>query len=177
MSLSRAQLEAMDRDELVEKVEGMEHRLSKLQEVVYETFKPRLDTLEAENDQLRDRVDRLEGEVEAIRDLGSERTSKEEKIAQVVIYAENETDSADGKTTVLPKTVKGIVGVSRRYAYDLIDDMVDDYEWARDPQEVPRRPDQDTPQKGVLIDLERLHDDEESVNKFTTGIHGNGGDS
>lgn len=63
VTISRADLEAMDRDGLVETLVSMDSRLSDMQVVVYETLKPRLDDLEAENEQLRDRVAELEAAV------------------------------------------------------------------------------------------------------------------
>lgn len=126
--------------------------------------------LEAENAQLRERLDRLG-------DIGQEKTSKEQKIAAIVTYADNARKSNQDCITVLPETIKGVADVSERYAYRLVDDMVsgdgengtvgpDGYDWALDPQERPRRVDQDKPQKGVIIDFKQPHDDPAALNKF-----------
>ena len=63
MSLSRAELQAMDRDELVREVKGMDDRLAHMQKFVYERLLARLNDLDAENDRLRNRVAELEGRV------------------------------------------------------------------------------------------------------------------
>lgn len=123
-----------------------------------------------------DRVDELQGQVQAIQDIGSASTTKEEKIAQVVSYAQGAASDGEDRVTVTVKNVKGVAGVSRRYAYDLAEDMIDDYDWALDPQEQNLRPDEEQRQKGVIVDLELLHEDAEAVNKFTTRSSGNGGD-
>lgn len=78
--------------------------------------------------------------------------------------------------TVLPKVIKGITDVSRRYAYDLVDDMIDKLAWAHDPADVDRygAVERGTPQKGVLIDFEGVHGEACPVNKFTTRSPGQG---
>ena len=132
--------------------------------------------LEAENDALRDRIDELESEIHAIRDIGSGKTSTEEKFAQIVAYAMNEAGPDRAIVTVTIKNIKGTTGVSRRYAYDLAEKLIEEYDWASDPTERNRSIDQDTPNKGVTIDLEGLHTDPESVNKFTTRSRQEGGE-
>jgi len=120
----------------------------------------RVDGLEAENGELRTRLDKLG-------DIGQQKTSKEQKVAAIVTYADNQRSAGQSAVTVLPRVIKGLVGVSRRYAYDLVDDMVEEYEWAYDPQKVNVHPGHDGA-KGVLIDFDGIHGEPVSVNKFTT---------
>lgn len=135
----------------------------------------RVDELEQENQDLRARLDRLG-------DIGEEKTSKEQKIAAIVTYADNQRRSGQSRITILPKEIQGVTDVSERYSYTLVDDMVggegedelDGYNWALDPQRQARRPDQDKPQKGVLIDFEQLHADPEALNKFINGTDAEG---
>lgn len=174
VSISRAELHAMDREELIEYVESMDDRLSDLQVVVYEVLKPRLDELEAENDALGSRVEELEADLEAFRDLGAERTSKEQKVGQIVDWARNKADGT-GRVTVLPEHVKARTGVTERYAYQLVDDLIDEYDWALDPREQQHRIDETARQKGVLVDLDRLQEDRESLIKFINGSGDKGG--
>jgi len=131
-------------------------------------LRERVATLEAENDHLRDRLDRLG-------DIGEEKTSKEQKIAAIVTYADNVREG-EGKAavTVLPKIITGVADVSRRYAYDLVDDMIREFPWAHDPTAVGTHPEQETRQKGVLIDFEGVHGEAVAVNKFTTRSTGRG---
>jgi hypothetical protein len=126
--------------------------------------------LERELAEMRRIIDGHAEQLERFDDIGAEKSSKEAKIAQIVQFADNQRSTDQDAVTVLPKSIKGVVGVSRRYAYDLVDDLVVEFDWALDPQEQPRRVDQDTPQRGVIIDFERLHEDHGSVNKFTTRI-------
>lgn len=124
-----------------------------------------------------DRVETLEQRVEALddvsdmlADVGEQKTSKEAKISAVVTYAANTRRNDQPAVTVLPKAVKGVTEVSRRYAYDLVDDMIEEYAWAHDPTDIDRygAVERDTAQKGVLIDFEGVHGEAVPVNKFTT---------
>lgn len=116
------------------------------------------------------RLDELDQVSDMLADVTDEKTSKDEKIAAVVTYADNTRRDDQPGVTVLPKAVKGVTEVSRRYAYDLVDDMIEQYAWAHDPGDVDRygAVERDTPQKGVLIDFEGVHGDPVPVNKFTT---------
>jgi len=143
-----------------------------------ERMDERIDELEAENERLRSRLDKLG-------DIGQEKTNKEQKIAAIVTYAENERRSDQSAVSVKPRTIKGLVGVSRRYANDLIDDMVngdgengtvgpDGYDWAHDSRDLPRHLEQDTPDKAVVVDFEGVHGDPVPVKEFTTASAGMG---
>ncbi|UIO98877.1 hypothetical protein Hbl1158_10060 [Halobaculum sp. CBA1158] len=138
-----------------------------------ESLEERVDELKHENESIQETVDRLG-------DIGSNKTSKEQKIAAVVTYADQARETDQSRITVTRKNVKGAAGVSRRYAYDLVDDMIDGdgengtvgpdgFDWALDPAAQSRAIDQDAPTKGVLIDFDVLHDDPAAVNKFITG--------
>lgn len=123
----------------------------------------KVERLEAENEDLRNRLDQLG-------DIGAEKTTKEQKVAAIVTYAHQSRRDGQDAVTVLPKHIKGLVDVSRRYAYDLVDSMVEEFDWAHDPSEVRQYGslEKDTPQKGVCIDFEGVHGEPCPVNKFTT---------
>lgn len=135
----------------------------------------RINNLEAENDQLRDEIADLREQLDRLGDIGEEKTSKEQKIAAVVTYADNvrQRENKDA-VTVLPKTITGVADVSRRYAYDLVDDMAAEYDWAHDPREISTHVEQDSRRKGVLIDFEGVHGEAVAVNKFTIRSTGQG---
>lgn len=116
------------------------------------------------------RLDELDQVSDMLADVGEHKTTKEAKVAAIVTYADNTRRDEQPGVTVLPRVVKGVTEVSRRYAYDLVDDMIDEYEWAHDPAEVDRygAVERDTVQKGVLIDFEGVHGEPVPVNKFTT---------
>lgn len=135
----------------------------------------RIEELEKENAELRERLDTLG-------DIGAEKTSKQAKIASIVLYADSLRDEGQSAVKVLPKNVCGVANVSRRYAYDLIDDMIhgdgengtvgpDGFSWAHDPAEIDQYGslEKKKTQKGILIDFEGNHGDPLSVNKFNTG--------
>jgi hypothetical protein len=135
--------------------------------------------LEGELREIRRRLDEHETVIDRLDDIGNGLSTKEQKIAQVVAYARNSRGPDQTRVTVTRQNVKGATGISRRYSYRLIDDMItgdgdqgavgpNGFDWALDPQDQPRHVEQDVPDVGVLIDFERLHDDPAAVNKFIT---------
>ena len=128
-----------------------------------------------EHRELRERVDDLEQRLDRIGDIGTEKTNKEQKVAAIVTYASQKDGGMRG-TVVKPKEIAGVANVSKRYAYDLIDDIVngdgedgslrdDGYPWAIDAS-TQTAVDKDAPDRGLVVDFDRLHDDPESLNKF-----------
>lgn len=79
---------------------------------------------------LEDWVTELEGQMARFGEIGAERSSKEEKYAAVLTFAANKR-TANGKVAVSPREIKGCIGVSRRYAYDLLEAMAEDLEGVR----------------------------------------------
>lgn len=140
-------------------VESAMHALARVEEM-----ETRIEELEAENAHLRSVVDKLE-------DIGAEKSTKEQKVAAIVTYADNVAESEEkDAVTVRPTTITGVVNVSRRYAYDLVDDIIQRYDWAHDPTEIEQYGslEKDEARKGVLVDIEGVHGDAAPVNKFTT---------
>lgn len=132
----------------------------------------RVESLEEENRYLRQEVDQHEARLEAFADIADQKTSKEQKIAAIVQYGENLRGSAE-KWNITAKEIRGATGVTRRYSYDLIEDLAESFEWAevREPQEKPSAKDGGSTiqwKKAVRIDYAALHTDQEAVNKFTT---------
>lgn len=130
----------------------------------FDAMQERVDDLETENADLRTRLDRLG-------DIGEQKTSKEQKIAAVVTYADNERGDTS-RHTVSIQNIKGATGVSRRYAYTLAQDhMIDEFDWALDPAHAPQygslEIDKDST-AGVTIDFDALHSNPNAVNKFIT---------
>jgi hypothetical protein len=143
------------------------------------------DAIQEENERLREKLADLDDRVERLGDIGEEKTSKEQKIVAIVTYADNARREGQSVVTMTPENITGAAGVGRRYAYDLVDDMIEGdgeggtvgpegYDWAHDPRDLPRHVEQDTPNKGVAIDFEGVHGTSVSVNKFTTRSGGQG---
>lgn len=170
MSLSRAQIEAMDRDELIETILGFNERLADTQTVVFERMKPTLDRLES-------RVEELEAENQRLRERLDDTThhSKEAKAAAIVRYADNKRSSRAPAVKLTPAEVKGATGCSRRYAYDLLDDLPAEYDWFLTPAEMTQYGSleiDNTEERRLGIDFEGVHSSGCPVNKFTTGREG-----
>jgi ERCC4-type nuclease len=129
---------------------------------------------------ISERLADIEKNVNAISDLGREKTTKEEKIAAIVQYSLNQaTGSKKDAVALRPKEIKGVAGVSERYAYNLVDDLPDEYEFFLDKSKVKQygslEIDKDSQQRALLIDLELLQDDDEALNKFNNGTTNEGG--
>jgi hypothetical protein len=124
-----------------------------------------------------DRIDRLEERLVAVErrldrlgDLDRERTSKEEKFAAVLTFAENKRNGSV-KVALSPQEVKGCTGVSRRYAYELIDEMGEAVEGVevREARQVQTGSGTERKGKALLVDCDLVHHNGGGVNEFTTG--------
>lgn len=148
-------------------------------QVIEATFRAldEVDALRARVDELEAQNAALEHRLEKLGDIGQQKTSKEQKIAAIVTYADNARRPGQSGVTVSPQNIQGAAGVGERYAYKLIDQIVhgdgengtigpDGYDWAHDPAVIPRPVDQDLPEKSVLIDFEGVHGQAVSLNEF-----------
>lgn len=134
----------------------------------------RINELEEENGELRDRLNAVESRLDV---LDEDAPSKEAKIREIVDFASNLRSEDQQAVKVTPKEIKGSAGISRRYAYGLIDEdegLPAEYHWllsakqAREQQYGNAELDWDESTKGLVVDFEALHTDPEAVNKFTT---------
>jgi hypothetical protein len=126
-------------------------------------------SLRAELDALAERVAALEDRVAALGDVGTNPSTKEEKYAAVLAFAANK-DTSTGKVAVTPSEVQGCTGVSRRYAYELIEAMDRDIEGVRvrDATAVQTGAGVEQKPKALLVDCDRVHATGDGVNQFTT---------
>lgn len=114
------------------------------------------------------RLDALEARL-AVLDEHTDTSTKAEKIAAVLAFAQNKANARD-KVAVTPAEIRGCTGVSRRYAYDLVDAIATDVDGAtvRESQRVETGNGTKRKQKALLLDCEQVHDRAEAVNEFTT---------
>ena len=140
-------------------------------------FPPAGQRFREEVTQMENRIRVLEERVARFGDLGSERSSKEEKYAAVLRFAANKR-TANGKVAVSPAEIKGCTGVSRRYAYDLAEAMAEDVEGVRvrEAQAVETGSGLQRKSKALLVDCEIVQANSWSVNEFTTAKSGGGVD-
>jgi hypothetical protein len=77
---------------------------------------------------------------------------------------------------VTPAEIRGGTGVSRRYAYDLVDTLAVDVDGiaVRESQQVKTGSETEREQKALLVDCEQVHDVSEAVKEFTTRGGGDG---
>lgn len=172
MSLSRAEVEAMDRDELVDEIIALDRRLQDTQALVYERLKPTLDELE-------DRIGELEAENQRLRERLDDSNTKDAKVADIVEYADG---ARDGRPAVklTAKEIAGAAGISKRYAYDLMDaetGLPAEYDWALTPAEMRQYGSieiDNADERRLGIDFEGVHSAGVPLNKFNTGTEGEG---
>lgn len=142
-----------------------------------ETTVDRVAELEDENAELRQRLETVEARLDVVE---SGDTGKEGKLRKIVTGAENVRISDQTAIVMDAAKIVTVTGVSRRYAYDLIEDLPDEYHWilsrkeARQQQYGSIEIDADAQTKAIVVDFERLHTDPEAVNKFTTAPTGEG---
>lgn len=137
----------------------------------------RVSELEDENNELRDRLEALEARMEVLEDSSS---SKDGKVRQIVAGAENNRTGEQPAVVMDAAKIVTVTGVSRRYAYDLIEDLPEQHHWILTRSEARERQfgsieiDDGKQTKSIVVDFEALHSDPEAVNKFTTSTEGGG---
>jgi tetrahydromethanopterin S-methyltransferase subunit G len=120
-----------------------------------------------------ERLDQLEARVDVLHSH-TDASTKAEKFAAVLAFAQNKANGT-GKAAVSPAEIRGCTGVSRRYAYDLVDALAADIDGVavREPHQVQTGTGTKRKQKALLVDCEQVHEVCEAVKEFTTP---NGGD-
>lgn len=66
----------------------------------------------------------------ALGDVGTTKTTKEQKLAAIRRFVQNK-GGQQSTVAVIDSDIQGCVGVSRRYAYDLIEEAAAELEGAR----------------------------------------------
>jgi hypothetical protein len=122
------------------------------------------------HDELEARLQALEDRMEMLGDVSAAKSTKAEKFAAVLAFAANKRSGAD-KVAVLPGEIKGCTGVSRRYAYDLLEMMADEIDGVqvREEQRVTTGNGVKHKAKALLIDCSQVREESDAVNQFTTG--------
>jgi hypothetical protein len=119
---------------------------------------------------LVDRVAELENENERLRSRveGSSTNGKDAKVKQIVEFADNARNN-DPAVKLTAKDIKGATGCSARYAYDLMDDLPEQYEWFLTPQEMLQYGSleiDNRDERRLGVDFEGVHSGGVPLNKF-----------
>lgn len=168
-----ARLRALEREivRLREEVSTMSNRdVPLLKGTVREITDGKIDTVDdlpaagqAFNQRVQQQGKRLEVVEERLAELGTigqEQTSKEEKFAAILTFAQNKRNG-NPKVSLTPHEIRGCAGVSRRYAYELIEMMVANIDGVsiREPTRVQTGNGIKRKQKALLVDCEQVHRD------------------
>lgn len=120
-----------------------------------------------------DRLDAVEDDVSGIDDtITSGQGGKASKVRQIVQLAANRR--TDEPVIILDVSdIKDATGVSRRYAYDLAEDLPTEHDWMHERGDLDQygelEIDKDKQKTAIGIDFDGLHGPKCPVNKFTTG--------
>jgi len=125
------------------------------------------------------RLTEIEQQLATMQSVGDGQTSKEEKIARVLAYAENKSSTSQSKVSVSATEIKGCAGVSRRYAYDLLEEIAEIVTGVRlrEAKRVQTGSGLEQKRKALLVDCDVVHTDTRVVNKHTTPIGAQGGEN
>jgi len=178
-SVSRAELEAMERDELVDTIVEMDQAVDNLQTLVHTSIEKRKEATDR-LDELADRVEAIEAENERLRERvdGQSTHSKDGKVAQIVQFAQNKAGTSPAVKLDYGE-ITGATGCSDRYAYDLMDDLPEEYDWFLTPEEMTQYGSieiDNHDERRLGVDLEGVHSTGCPLNKFNNGSESGGGD-
>jgi hypothetical protein len=125
---------------------------------------------------LQERLASVEQQLEQFEDLTDTTSSKTEKLAAIVQFAENKATHRMDKVSVSASEIIGATGVTRRYAYDLIGELPEEYDCFDNRTTISQygslENDQDSQTRALIVDCEAVHSDATGVNKFTTRTTG-----
>lgn len=124
-------------------------------------------------EQLQQRVNSLEDTLHA--------ESKQAKVKAIVHYAENRRHDGQEAVVLDTKEIKGATGVTRRYAYDIIDEWSAQYPFLEDRDELQQygqlEIDTDARDRGIAVVFDRVPQDGGSLNKFNNENAEEGGEA
>ncbi|MFC7176983.1 hypothetical protein [Halosegnis marinus] len=118
---------------------------------------------------LGERVATVEEQVAAFGDVDAAKTTKAQKLAAICAFAQNKQHSQSTTVAVTAADIRGCVGVSRRYAYELIDDAAAEIDGARVREATSGQSGGAPKKKALLVDCEQVRTGDDGVNQFTTG--------
>lgn len=185
--MAQTAVEEMSRDELERYVRQLQTRVDELEGAVENEEEMRRDLgkrlgsqfaeLRQEFNDALDRIDDVEDENKRLRERLNDSGGKDAKVRAIVDYADNARNGPAIKLTA--KEIKGAAGCSRRYAYDLIDDLPEEYDWFLTPKEMSQYGSLEIDnhdEKRLGVDFEGVHSAGVDVNKFTTPDSEKGGE-
>ena len=178
MTETSALVEDMTRSELEDRVRELEDAVEDLRELTGKRgaeTNQRMSSIEEQLEDVQAAVSAHGEQLSAIADVGGKKTSKDEKITAIATFAMRKSDANSTKVLVDAGEIQGCVDCSRRYAYDLIDDLAEDdrAEWAslQKAESVPTYNGHREKKKALRVNVDVLQEssqDQRVVNKFTT---------
>jgi len=180
------EIESMQQDELgnllieiIENVKDHNGRIENMMSVIDKNVQGRKQ-MEVQIEEMQSDISDLESECQRLRCRISDNGGKKQKVARIVRFAANKRAS-QSVVKVSANEIKGAAGCSRRYAYDLIDNLSDEYDWALSSSDMSQygslELDRSDENRVLGIDFEGVHSAGVDVKKFTTVLEGEGATS
>jgi chromosome segregation ATPase len=183
-SVSRAELEAMGREELIDHIVEQDQRIDdldaeceRLNNLVVRALDRGKD-LDETVKQLADRVANLEAENERLRGR-LDTTGTTDGIDGLVTHALNKQTPGDESVTLSPDEIQGAYDCSERYAYKLANGntgIVDEYSWLIPGDEIQQygelELDHDKQPTRLLVDIEGVQSPGCPLNRFNNANEG-----
>lgn len=127
-----------------------------------ESLKDQVLAIQSRLEQIEERLKTLEGLMHA--------DSKKAKVKAIIHYAENKRHGDQDAVVLDTKEIKGATGVTRRYAYDIVDEWPADFPFLVDRENLQQygelEIDTDAREKGIAVVFDRVPQDGDSLNKF-----------
>jgi len=101
-----------------------------------------------------ERLATVEEQVAAFGDVDAAKTTKAQKLAAICAFAQNKHNSQSSTVAVTAAEIRGCVGVSRRYAYELIDEAAAEVDGARVREATSGQGSGVPKKKALLVDRE-----------------------
>jgi hypothetical protein len=139
----------------------------------FETLREDVAAIQSRLKQIEERLKTLEGLIHA--------DSKVAKVKAIIHYAENKREGGQDAVVLDTKEIKGATGVTRRYAYDIVDEWPEDFPFLVNRDNLDQygqlELDTDARDKGIAVVFEQVPDDRDSLNKFNNETAAEGGEA
>lgn len=136
--------------------------------------------LKADNEDLRHRVDQLEERLDTTEDA-VHTSGKQGKVRDLVRAAQNRRNGGEDVVMMDYKDIKAATGVSKRYAFDLMDDLPGQFACFEDGDDVGQYGSAEINKtegsRRLAVLIEQVHDEDGLVNKFNTRFGSEGGEA
>ena len=155
------------------RLDDLEQELSEARDDLHRELalvRKRVTDLEDENEDVRETIETLSDRLSVLKDQMGQPQGKDTKVAALVEYADNKRDPDQKGAKLGIQEIKGTTGCSRRYAYDLVEELPEEYACVVDQRDADNFGGAELANDsvGLFVDVELAHEDDRLVNHLTT---------